>query len=277
MAWYAIGDVQGCQAELASLLERIAFDAARDRLWFVGDLVNRGPDSLGVLRFVRKLGKSAITVLGNHDLHLLAVAAGAGRGLKRNDTIQDVLGAPDREELLDWLRQRPLVHHDRDAGFAMVHAGLAPQWTLAQALQLSREFQSALAREPDAVYAQMYGDQPDRWEEGLSGNDRLRFIVNCCTRLRFCDASGRLNLKLKVAPEAVVAPWMPWFQAPERRSADVRIVTGHWSALGLKTVANAWCIDSGCVWGGSLTALKLCAQPEVIQVPCRGSLKVGED
>jgi bis(5'-nucleosyl)-tetraphosphatase (symmetrical) len=277
MTVYAISDVQGCQRELESLLERIAFDAARDRLWFVGDLVNRGPDSLGVLRFARKLGACAVTVLGNHDLHLLAVAAGAGRGLRRNDTIQDVLAARDREELLDWLRGRPLVHHDAEVGFAMVHAGLPPQWTLAQALQMSREFAAALSGEPDAVYAQMYGDQPDRWDENLSGSDRLRFIVNCCTRLRFCDPGGRLNFKLKVAPDAAEAPWIPWFQAPKRRTADVRIVTGHWSALGLKTVANVWCIDSGCVWGGRLTALKLGAHPEVMQVPCRGSLKVGED
>jgi len=277
MTVYAISDVQGCQRELESLLERIAFDAARDRLWFVGDLVNRGPDSLGVLRFVRKLGTGAVTVLGNHDLHLLAVAAGAGRGLRRNDTIQDVLAARDRDELLDWLRRRPLVHHDAEVGFAMVHAGLPPQWTLAQALQMSREFAAALSAEPDAVYAQMYGDQPDRWEESLSGSDRLRFIVNCCTRLRFCDPGGRLNFKLKVAPDAVDAPWIPWFQAPRRRTADVRIVTGHWSALGLKTIANVWCIDSGCVWGGRLTALELGARPAVIQVPCRGSLKVGED
>jgi bis(5'-nucleosyl)-tetraphosphatase (symmetrical) len=277
MTVYAISDVQGCQRELESLLERIAFDAARDRLWFVGDLVNRGPDSLAVLRFVRKLGKTAVTVLGNHDLHLLAVAAGAGRGLRANDTIHELLAAPDRDELLDWLRHRPLVHHDRAVGFAMVHAGLPPQWTLAQALELSREFEAALAARPDAVYAEMYGDQPDRWSDDLSGGDRLRFIVNCCTRLRFCDPSGRLNLKLKVAPEAAQAPWIPWFEAPGRRTAAERIVTGHWSALGLKTVANVWCIDSGCVWGGRLTALELGARPAVIQVPCRGSLKVGED
>ena len=277
MTVYAIGDVQGCQAELLALLEKLRFDRARDRLWFVGDLVNRGPDSLGVLRFVRDLGEKASVVLGNHDLHLLAVAAGHGRGLRRADTLTDVLHAPDRDELLDWLRRCPLVHHDAEIGFAMVHAGFPPQWTLAEAIAASREVEAALARRPVKMYAEMYGDDPDLWSDSLTGADRLRFIVNCCTRLRFVDRDGRVNLRLKDAPSEVPAPWIPWFSAPGRRTSAVRIVCGHWSALGLSIKANVWSLDSGCVWGGRLTGLKLGAQPEVVQVPCRGSLKIGED
>lgn len=277
MAVFAIGDVQGCQAELVALLEKLKFDRARDRLWFVGDLVNRGPDSLGVLRFVRDLGDKAIVVLGNHDLHLLAVAAGLGAGLRRRDTLTDVLEAPDRDELLDWLRRQPLVHQNRELGFSMVHAGLPPQWTLAQAVAASREVEATLARRPAQMYAEMYGDEPDRWSDGLTGWERLRFIVNCCTRLRFVDSDGRVNLRLKDAPSAVPAPWIPWFSAPQRRTVNDRIVCGHWSALGLSISANVWSLDSGCVWGGRLTGLKLGARPEVVQVRCRGSLKIGED
>jgi bis(5'-nucleosyl)-tetraphosphatase (symmetrical) len=274
---YAISDVQGCLDELIALLELIRFERRRDRLWFVGDLVNRGPASVGVLRYVRDLGECATVVLGNHDLHLLAVAAGSGRDLKRKDTITDVLDAKDRDELLDWLRARPLVHSDPAVGFAMVHAGLAPQWSLAQALQLSGEVAAALARRPGEVYRDMYGDGPDRWNAGLSGGERLRFIINCCTRLRFVQPDGIVNLRLKVAPAQAPAPWVPWFLAPNRRSAGDRIVCGHWSALGFSAAANVWSIDTGCVWGDRLTALKLGPAPAAFSVPCRGSAKVGDD
>ena len=277
MAVYAIGDVQGCHGELMSLLERIKFDPRRDRLWFVGDLVNRGPESLATLRFVRDLGPAAIVVLGNHDLHLLAVAQGHGRGLKRRDTIEDVLKARDREALLDWLRHRPLVHYDRALGFAMVHAGFPPQWTLAAALEAAREVEAALVRRPAALFASMYGDEPDQWDDALAGAERLRFIVNCCTRLRYVDRDGRLNLSLKGAPSTVSGPWLPWFAAPGRRTADDRIVFGHWSTLGFATRGNAWSLDSGCVWGGSLTALKLGPEPEVIQVGCPRYSKPGDE
>ncbi|HZF16801.1 MAG TPA: symmetrical bis(5'-nucleosyl)-tetraphosphatase [Steroidobacteraceae bacterium] len=277
MATYAISDVQGCLEELEALIEKIRFDRRRDRLWFVGDLVNRGPDSVGVLRFVRDLGTSAVVVLGNHDLHLLAVAAGGGRDLKRKDTIRDVLDAPDRDELLDWLRSRPLVHRDGELGFAMVHAGLPPQWSIAQSAELAREVESALARRPAELFRDMYGDGPDSWHESLRGGERLRFIVNCCTRMRFVDGEGRVNFRLKVAPSEAPAPWMPWFKAPRRRSAGDRIVCGHWSALGYSSAANVWSIDTGCVWGDRLTALKLGPDPQTVSVRCRGNAKVGED
>ena len=277
MSTFAISDVQGCLDELIALLELIRFDRRRDRLWFVGDLVNRGPDSLGVLRSVRGLGERATVVLGNHDLHLLAVAAGVGRDLKRKDTITDVLDAKDRDELLDWLRVRPLVHSDPQVGFAMVHAGFPPQWTLAQALEYSGEVVAALARRPDAVYRDMYGDGPDRWEDSLRGGERLRFIINCCTRLRFVQPEGIVNLRLKVGPAQAPSPWVPWFRAPNRRTAGDRIVCGHWSALGFSVAANVWSIDTGCVWGDRLTALKLGPTPEASSVPCRGSAKVGDD
>ncbi len=277
MATYAISDVQGCLDELETLLKKIEFNRRRDRLWFVGDLVNRGPDSAGVLRFVRDLGASAVVVLGNHDLHLLAVAAGRGRDLKRKDTIHDVLDAPDRDELLDWLRSRPLVHRDRELGFAMVHAGLPPQWSVPQAAELAREVEAALARRPADLYGEMYGDGPDSWKESLRGSERLRFIINCFTRLRFVDENGRVNLRLKVAPSEAPPPWMPWFHAPRRRSAGDRIVCGHWSTLGYSATANVWSIDTGCVWGERLTALKLGPNPQAVSVRCRGNATVGED
>ncbi|HZC79673.1 MAG TPA: symmetrical bis(5'-nucleosyl)-tetraphosphatase, partial [Ktedonobacterales bacterium] len=210
-------------------------------------------------------------------LHLLAVAAGVGRDLRRKDTISDVLDAGDRNELLDWLRARPLVHTDPQVGFAMVHAGFPPQWTLAQALGHGAEVAAALARRPDDLYREMYGDGPDCWDDKLRGSERLRFIVNCCTRLRFVQAEGSINLRLKVAPAQAPSPWMPWFRAPNRRTAGDRIVCGHWSALGYSAVANVWSIDTGCVWGDRLTALKLGPVPEAASVSCRGSAKVGED
>ncbi len=257
MATYAIGDVQGCDDELGELLERIHFNADRDRLWFVGDLVNRGPRSLEVLRRVRALDANAVVVLGNHDLHLLAVARSKKRRLKGGDTLQPVLEARDRDALLDWLQARPLFHHDEEAGIAMVHAGLAPQWTIAQAAQLAAEVEAALASDADSLYEHMYGDQPDRWSESLKGYDRLRFIVNCMTRLRYCTKDGRIDLKVKGAPGEVKAPFLPWFDAPARASRDVPIVCGHWSTLGLHLKSNVRAIDTGCVWGGSLCALRL--------------------
>lgn len=269
MTVYAIGDVQGCLAPLRALLDKVAFDPARDRLWFAGDLVNRGPESLGVLRFVRQLGAAAITVLGNHDLHLLAVAAGAS-GPKRRDTLGDILNAPDRDDLLEWLRRQPLLHHDARLGYTLVHAGLLPQWDLTLALSLAAEVEAVLCG-PDhaAFFAQMYGDEPNHWEPGLCGIDRLRVVLNACTRLRYCDADGRMDLRPKGAPGTQPPHLLPWFAVPGRRNADLRILFGHWSTLGAWQGAGVTGLDSGCVWGQTLTAARLDpAGPALIHVPC---------
>jgi len=244
----------------------------------VGDLVNRGPRSLDVLRKVKQFGSAAITVLGNHDLHLLAVAASGGK-LKSKDTLQEILHAPDRDELLDWLRHRPVLHHDSQLGYTMLHAGLPPQWDLATAQACANELQSTLADEARArdLFAHMYGDEPSMWSPDLTGFARLRFITNCFTRLRFCRADGRLELKHKGTIEEAPRNVMPWFRAPKRRSADLRIVCGHWSALGYHDDDGVLCIDTGCVWGAQLCAVQLDEAAAPIMVPCSSSgLRVGE-
>jgi bis(5'-nucleosyl)-tetraphosphatase (symmetrical) len=257
MAVFAIGDVQGCYDDLMRLLERIHFDEADDRLWFAGDLVNRGPDSLGVLRFVRKLGKRAVTVLGNHDLHLLAVAAGAARP-RSKDTLDDILEAEDRDEYLDWLRHRPLLHHDAALGYTLVHAGLPPQWDLSLARTCAQELEAVLrGPDPAGFFREMYGDEPRRWSDGLIGIPRLRFIVNCFTRLRYCSSAGELELKHKGAPGTQPAGCLPWFEVPDRASAGLHVLFGHWSTLGEVRRHNVYPLDTGCVWGGRLTALRL--------------------
>ena len=255
MAIYAIGDVQGCFAELQALLAKLAFDPSRDRLWFTGDLVNRGPQSLATLRFIRALGDAAITVLGNHDLHLLAVAHGISH-TKHRDTFGDVLDAPDREELLDWLRRQPLFHHED--GFYLIHAGLPPQWSLEAAASYAREVEKVLQGEDFREFlGRMYGNQPDAWSASLSGWDRLRFITNCLTRLRYCTRDGHTEFKQKGAPGTQPRELLPWFEVPHRKSAEARIVFGHWSTLGFHAANNAFCLDTGCLWGGELTALRL--------------------
>jgi bis(5'-nucleosyl)-tetraphosphatase (symmetrical) len=257
MATYAIGDIQGCYDDLRRLLDRVSFDPARDRLWFVGDLVNRGPESARVLRFVRSLGDRALVVLGNHDLHLLALAAGNEQQSGKSN-LDDVLGAPDRDELLAWLRSRPLMHFDESKGFALLHAGLPPQWDLAQALACARELEAVLQGPEHAeLLHQMYGNEPSLWSPDLTGMDRLRFITNCLTRLRYCDAEGRLALAEKALPGQQPRHLMPWFAVPGRASADVRILYGHWSTLGYHVARNTWALDSGCLWGGRLTALRV--------------------
>ena len=267
MALYAIGDIQGCYDELQHLLEKLQFDACSDQLWLVGDLVNRGPKSLEVLRFVKALGDGAITVLGNHDLHLLATSAGIDR-VKLDDTFGPIQNAPDRDELLDWLRHRPLLHDDVTRGFAMVHAGLPPQWDLAQARCCASEVESMLRSEEHKEFFQhMYGNEPNLWREELSGWARLRFIVNCFTRLRYVDDAGRVLHKEKGAPHARVH-LTPWFRAPGRKSAATRIVFGHWSTLGLVIEHNVFALDTGCVWGGALTALRLDAEPTSFGINC---------
>jgi bis(5'-nucleosyl)-tetraphosphatase (symmetrical) len=268
VAVYAIGDVQGCFDELQSLLELIHFDPASDRLWFAGDLVNRGPASLETLRFVRDLGRSAVTVLGNHDIYLLALAHGIP--LDADDhTMDAVLTAPDGAELVDWLSRQPLLHHDERLGYTMVHAGLPPQWDLPMARQCAHEVETVLhgAQRPELL-EEMYGNRPDRWSERLKGWDRLRFIVNCFTRMRFCDRNGRLNLECKGPPGTQPQGFHPWFELPDRASRDLRIIFGHWSALGRHDAPGIFPIDSACLWGGQLTALRIDTDPRRFSLPC---------
>jgi bis(5'-nucleosyl)-tetraphosphatase (symmetrical) len=269
MALYAIGDLQGCNDELGALLKALRFSADRDRLWFVGDLVNRGPDSLGVLRRIRSLGDAATVTLGNHDLHLLAVAFGSAR-IRSDDTLTETLAAPDRDALLEWLAARPLFHEDRALNVCMLHAGLAPQWDLALARQCAREVENVLQRDPQKLFRRLYGDQPDRWDPALEGEGRLRFIVNCFTRLRYVDADGRLALRVKGSPKkAQSQSLIPWFEAREARWRGARLVFGHWSTLGFFNNDDVTGLDTGCVWGGTLTALRL-DDPDArpVQVPC---------
>lgn len=271
MALYVIGDIQGCDAELGELLRVLKFSADRDRLWFVGDLVNRGPESLQTLRRVRALGEAATVVLGNHDLHLLAVVLGRAR-IRSDDTLDDILAAPDRDALLEWLLGRPLLHEDRPLNLCLVHAGLAPQWDMATARSCAREFELALRKNPRHLFEQMYGDEPNRWDERLAGPERLRFIVNCFTRLRYVDAEGRLVLRAKGSPKkAQTKSLIPWFEAADARWHGPRVVFGHWSTLGFFSNSNVISLDTGCVWGGSLTALRLDApDAEPVQIECKG-------
>jgi bis(5'-nucleosyl)-tetraphosphatase (symmetrical) len=271
VALYAIGDVQGCDAELGELLEALRFSPDRDRLWFVGDLVNRGPASLEVLRRIRALGDSATVTLGNHDLHLLAVAHGCAR-LRSDDTLDDVLAASDRRVLLEWLIHRPLLAEDRTLNLCLLHAGLPPDWDLPTARGCAREFERALTLDPEKLLRQMYGDKPDRWASDLKGAERLRYIANCFTRLRYVDEQGRLELGAKGAPKkAQRGSLLPWFEAANARWRGTRVVFGHWSTLGFWRNADVIGLDTGCVWGGSLTALRLdspAAAP--VQIGCRG-------
>jgi len=257
MATYVIGDVQGCFDELQRLLKKIRFDAARDRLWFTGDLVNRGPKSLATLRYVRSLGERAVTVLGNHDLHMVAAQL-TGKNRKK-DTFEDVLAAPDRDELLAWLRRRPLIHAEGD--WVLVHAGLPPQWTVEDALQIAGEAAQTIASaRGDRFFTEhMYGDEPDRWTPSLRGWDRLRFVINCCTRLRVCTPEGRVDLDYKGPAGEAPDGLLPWFTVPGRRSTASTTLFGHWSTLGRVhwPEHRVYGLDTGCVWGRKLTALRL--------------------
>jgi len=272
MAVYAIGDVQGCYDALQKLLESIAFDPGRDRLWFAGDLVNRGPDSLATLRFVKGLGKAAVTVLGNHDLHLLALSQGNLKHKADDLTLEPILRATDRDELLTWLRQRPLMHYDRKIDYAIIHAGLPPQWDVETALERAREVEIVLRGEDYRYFCtHMYGNEPSCWSERLRGMDRLRFITNCFTRLRYCTLNGDLALREKGPPGSQRIGCLPWFEVSDRASDSARVLFGHWSTLGFHQARNTWALDSGCLWGGKLTALKLkkTKPVKVIQVRCR--------
>lgn len=273
MASYAVGDLQGCLKPLRQMLDYVGFDPAEDRLWLVGDLVNRGPESLEVLRFVRNLGSSAVTVLGNHDLYLIMQAAGFGKASK-DDTLTPILEAKDRDELLAWLRSLPLFH--REGRYAMVHAGLLPAWTVEQAEALSGEVTSALtAKNYVEFLAHMWGSEPTAWDEALSGWERLRVIVNAMTRMRYLTPDGAMEFRApgnKAPPEQGPAGCLPWFDAPGRVSVDHTIICGHWSALGFRQRSDLIALDTGCLWGGSLTAVRL-EDRRIYRLPCAQSVK----
>ncbi|HEY5716932.1 MAG TPA: symmetrical bis(5'-nucleosyl)-tetraphosphatase [Motiliproteus sp.] len=256
MATYAIGDIQGCYSELCQLLDKVGFSDS-DQLWLTGDLVNRGPESLATLRLVKTLGSRAITVLGNHDLHLLAVAHGQRSSSK--DTLAQVLNAPDRDELLHWLAQQPLLHHDLTLGYALVHAGIPPQWKLKHAERYAAEVEAVLRSDQAPLfYAAMYGNTPAAWSDELHGMERLRLITNYLTRMRFCTGDGTLELTTKTAATQPPPGYRAWFEHPERKSPGKRILFGHWASLeGRCNTPNCFSLDTGCVWGGSLTALCL--------------------
>jgi bis(5'-nucleosyl)-tetraphosphatase (symmetrical) len=277
VARYAIGDVQGCHDELTGLLAKLRFRSDRDQLVFVGDLVNRGPQSLEVLRFVKSLGAGAQCVLGNHDLHLLAHYFEPQRKLHRGDTLQAVLDAPDCDALIEWLLALPLAIHDAARGELVVHAGLVPQWSAADAAEHGARASRALRDDPEDFLGHMYGNEPDMWSEDLKKKDRLRFTINVLTRLRYCTAAGRVNLKLKDAPQETPGPFAPWFSHAGRRSADTRVIFGHWSTLGLLHGTKLLALDTGCVWGGSLTALDLDApDAKPVSLACRAHQQTGE-
>ncbi|MBT2969022.1 MAG: bis(5'-nucleosyl)-tetraphosphatase (symmetrical) [gamma proteobacterium symbiont of Ctena orbiculata] len=271
MSIYAIGDVQGCYDELQRLLEAIRFDPSKDKLWFAGDLVNRGPKSLQVLRFVKSLGSRAVSVLGNHDLHLLALSQG-NRSHNKYGSLKEIIEAPDSHELIEWLRHRPMMIHHRKRGYSLVHAGVAPQWDLDTAIACAHELEEVLRGPKFAKFCKViYGDLPDLWSESLEGMERLRFITNCFTRLRYCTPDGRISLLDKGPPGTQTNGSIPWFEAPGRLTRGDRILFGHWSTLGYHQNANVCCLDSGCLWGGKLTALRLRKHkpPKPYQVACQ--------
>ncbi|MDJ0926813.1 MAG: symmetrical bis(5'-nucleosyl)-tetraphosphatase [Gammaproteobacteria bacterium] len=270
MAIYAIGDVQGCYNELEALLDKIQPDSERDELWFVGDLVNRGPHSLEVLRLVRDLGRQAVVTLGNHDLHLLALAL-AEKIKVRDHDLDAVLAAPDRDELIDWLRRRPLAHYRPELNTLMVHAGVAPQWNPLQTVKLAREVSKVLKGETAPAFLKaMYGKKPDYWSPELSGKDRLRFITNALTRIRMCHKDGRLDFDAKGPPADAPKKLRPWFEMPDRATSSVRVVFGHWSALGLLQQDNLLGLDTGCIWGRKLTAARIDGPVKIVAVKSRG-------
>ncbi len=265
MPIYAIGDLQGCYQSFRQLLDLVQFDPSSDQLWLVGDIVNRGPDSLALLRFLKQAGDSTKIVLGNHDLHLLMVAEGFAK-MTAGDTLQAILDAPDRDELLHWLRHQSLLHTEGD--FVMVHAGLLPAWTIKQARQLAKEVEVALRQENfHEVFASLYGNKPNYWHDSLTSYERLRLIVNAMTRMRVCTTDGHIDFTYKGKETHVPTGYMPWFDVPNRASEHATIVCGHWSALGLKVRDNLIALDTGCLWGGKLTAIRL-GDRKIFQVPC---------
>lgn len=277
MATYAIGDIQGCYDELKALLTQIKFNSDHDKLWFCGDLVNRGPKSLKTLRFIRSLEANAITVLGNHDLHLLATAYHHNKPGKK-DTFTKILDAKDAPEILNWLRHQPLVHHDKEKNITLLHAGIHPDWSIDKALQLANEVELILQSDNHVnFYKHMYGDKPYVWNDSLTGWSRYRFITNIFTRLRYCDAQGIPSLNAKGAPGSQAKNLFPWYEIPNRLSQQDKIIFGHWSTLthaGLRGINNTYAIDSGCLWGGFLTAMRIDEESfEYIRFNCPGALK----
>jgi len=277
VAIYAIGDIQGCYDELIQLLEKISYNDDRDQLWFTGDLVNRGPKSLQTLRMIRAMGDNAIAVLGNHDLHLLATAYDHLKPGKK-DTLDDILVAPDRDEIFEWLRFRPLLHVDNDLDLAMVHAGLHPNWSIKKSQSLASEVESVLRSDQHiSFYKHMYGDKPKNWSNNLNSWARLRFITNIFTRLRYCDKNGKTSMNTKGAPGTQAKGLYPWFEIQSRRSKNNQIIFGHWSTLALVKdypFKNVHPLDTGCLWGGGLTAMRIDEKPFTrISINCPESQK----
>ncbi len=242
----------------------------------MGDLVNRGPQSLETLRFVRALGANATVVLGNHDLHLLALAFASRRKVKEGDTLDEVLAAPDRDQLLEWLLGRPLAVYDEPRGDFLVHAGLVPEWTPRVAAKLAREVEAVLRDDARTLFDAMYGNKPDKWSDSLRGMERLRFVINAFTRMRYCRRDGTVDLKMKGAPGPAAGDFLPWFDVPERASREVRVICGHWSTLGFRKRRDLLALDTGCVWGGALTAVNLDVEAEPVQLPCGGHQQPGD-
>ena len=270
MSIYAIGDIQGCFDELTALVEKISFNPTSDKLWFVGDLVNRGPKSLETLRWVKSLGEHASTVIGNHDLHLLAAHAKV-KPVSESSSLAPILQASDTDELLDWLRHRPLIHYDSDLNIAMIHAGLVPQWSIENALACAKEVEDILCSDNYIDFLKnMYGDAPSSWNDSLSGWDRLRVITNSFTRLRYCSQHGVMSLMDK-GPIGTQSPGMvPWYEINSRKSKNTKIVFGHWSTLGYLEKNNVVATDTGCLWGGSLTAVRIGETPaRKFQIKCK--------
>jgi bis(5'-nucleosyl)-tetraphosphatase (symmetrical) len=271
MAIYAIGDIQGCYTEFRRLLEVISFDPAHDQLWLAGDLVNRGPHSLETLRFVKGLGDAAVTVLGNHDLHLIATVVSLAKSGKK-DTLGPILRAPDCDELIDWLRQQKLFYSS--GGFNMLHAGLPPQWDLPLTQRMANEAEQAIGGEDyQSFFRSMYGNKPTVWQDDLSKTERLRFAVNCFSRLRYCTLEGDLDFSQKGAPGTQPSHLLPWYAVPGRKSRDMRIIFGHWSTLGFYQGDNVVSIDTGCLWGGQLTAVRLDDSLQRTSIDCRGGMR----
>ena len=269
MSTYVIGDIQGCLTELKELLKKIKFSADKDIIWFTGDLINRGPKSLETLRYVRDMGQNAISVLGNHDLHMLAIYHGLQKQ-RPSDTLDSILNAPDNDNLIEWVSTLPLLHSANNDQHILVHAGIYPLWSIPQAKKYAREVESALRGDKLIDFlSNMYGNKPDSWNESLTGWERLRFITNTFTRMRYCTADAKLDLKSSVAPEKQKKALVPWYTLRPGNS-EQHIFFGHWSTLGLNNENGTHCIDTGCLWGDKLTALKIDEDYQYYQINCKG-------